>query len=528
MTDPRTAEPSRRSFGRKEPEIRTEPIEGGREDDAPTAPAAQAERTLSATLSGVETADDATLSGVETADDWTTVTGPEEVASPSGPPVLSLPSLKLIVPGVDLLALSLVVLLAGQERTLPFAYAACALLALSVVPRPRITPKLSEDVGWILSRLAVPLLLVLLVAGVWGMWRDTMVGDVARLGLVAAGSVLLGRGFAYALIRWGRSRGLIAEPTVIVGAGPIGAQIAETLMHHPEFGLPPVGFLDVDVPSGGTVPLPVLGEASDLPAIVREHGIERVIVAFGATRDPDLVAILRACDGLPVEVHLVPRFFELGVGPEGPEAEDLWGLPIVRLNRAAARRTGLRLKRVFDIVVGSVMVVVFAPLILASAIAVRLSSPGPILFRQVRVGRRGTLFELLKFRTMLVNEDSDTQWSSAEGRVTRVGRLLRRTCIDELPQLVNVLRGDMSLVGPRPERPHFVDQFSSNYPRYRDRHRVPAGLTGWAQVHGLRGASTSIPERIQLDNYYIEHWSLWRDVVILARTVRQLISGEGG
>jgi lipopolysaccharide/colanic/teichoic acid biosynthesis glycosyltransferase len=138
------------------------------------------------------------------------------------------------------------------------------------------------------------------------------------------------------------------------------------------------------------------------------------------------------------------------------------------------------------------------------------------------------VFELLKFRTMSVNLDSDTQWSVvSDVRITPVGRILRRTCLDELPQLFNVLRGDMSLVGPRPERPFFVDQFSSSIPRYVDRHRVPAGLTGWAQVHGLRGASTSIPERIQLDNYYIEHWSLWRDLVILARTMRQLFSGQG-
>jgi FlaA1/EpsC-like NDP-sugar epimerase len=203
---------------------------------------------------------------------------------------------------------------------------------------------------------------------------------IAQLGLFSAVYVLMGRALAYALIRLGRERGLIAEPTVIVGTGPVGIQVAETLLHHPEFGLPPVGFLDV--PDRPETPLPVLGVPEDLPAAVHDHDIRRVIVAFGATKDPDLVAILRACDGLPVEVHLVPRFFELGVGPEGPEAEDLWGLPIVRLNRAAARRTGLRLKRIFDVVVGSLMLVVFSPIMLASAIAVRLSSQGPILFRR--------------------------------------------------------------------------------------------------------------------------------------------------
>jgi exopolysaccharide biosynthesis polyprenyl glycosylphosphotransferase len=226
-------------------------------------------------------------------------------------------------------------------------------------------------------------------------------------------------------------------------------------------------------------------------------------------------------------VHLVPRFFELGVGPEGPEAEDLWGLPVVRLNRAAARRTGLRLKRLFDLAMGSFLLIATSPLMLAAAIGVRLSGPGPIFFRQRRVGRQGRIFELYKFRTMEVNDESDTSWKPEDERITVVGRILRRTSIDELPQLFNVLRGDMSLVGPRPERPHFVQQFTTSVPRYGDRHRVPVGLTGWAQVHGLRGAGTSIPERIQLDNYYIEHWSLWRDLVILGRTMRQILSGQG-
>ena len=408
-----------------------------------------------------------------------------------------------------------------MNTTLAVVYAASAILALNVVPRARINPRLSGDAGWILSRLAIPLFLLSL-AGAW----EVPVRDIARVGVIAVSAVLLGRAIAYALIRFARARGVIVEPTLIVGAGPIGVQVADTLSRHREFGLAPVGFLDVV--DGRELPLPVLGEAAELETIVRDHDVRRVIVAFGSTREPDLVRILRTCDQLPVEVYLVPRFFELGVGPEGPEAEDLWGLPIVRLNRAAARRTGLRLKRVFDLVMSSILLLLTSPLMLTTAIAVRTSSHGPVLFRQERVGRQGKVFELLKFRTMSVNADSDTQWSVASDvRITAVGRFLRRTCLDELPQLFNVLRGDMSLVGPRPERPFFVDQFSSSIPRYVDRHRVPAGLTGWAQVHGLRGANTSIPERIQLDNYYIEHWSLWRDLVILARTMRQLISGQG-
>ena len=429
-------------------------------------------------------------------------------------------ALKLIVPAVDLIALASAIALSDGSTSLEAVYALCAILALDVVPRSRIAPTLSGDTGWIVSRLAIPLIILPLV---WA--GEAPVNEVARLGILAIACVLAGRGVAYAAIRRARARGLIVEPTLIVGSGPIGVQIAETLARHPEFGLAPIGFLDDD--DGRIVPLPILGHAEDLERIAKEHHVRRLIVAFGSAREPDLVRILRTCDLLPVEVHVVPRFFELGAGPEGPEAEDLWGLPIVRLNRAAARRTGLRLKRAFDLAVGSFLVLVTWPIMLAAAIGVRLSGPGPILFRQPRVGRHGRVFQLLKFRTMEVDDGSDTRWSPDQERITRIGRFLRRSSLDELPQFLNVLKGDMSLVGPRPERPHFVEQFSSSVPRYGDRHRVPAGLTGWAQVHGLRGAGTSIPERIQLDNYYIEHWSLWRDVVIMARTFRQVISGQG-
>jgi lipopolysaccharide/colanic/teichoic acid biosynthesis glycosyltransferase len=157
---------------------------------------------------------------------------------------------------------------------------------------------------------------------------------------------------------------------------------------------------------------------------------------------------------------------------------------------------------------------------------VRRSSPGPVFFRQSRIGKDERQFELLKFRTMRVNDDSDTTWSVADdARVTQIGRFLRRTYLDELPQLLNVLRGEMSLVGPRPERPHFAQRFAQEVPRYDDRHRVPGGITGWAQVHGLRG-DTPIPDRARFDNHYIENWSLWRDVVILARTIASVLLGR--
>ncbi|MGH2684989.1 MAG: exopolysaccharide biosynthesis polyprenyl glycosylphosphotransferase, partial [Actinomycetota bacterium] len=225
--------------------------------------------------------------------------------------------------------------------------------------------------------------------------------------------------------------------------------------------------------------------------------------------------------------YVLPRFFELGVAPRGADADDVWGIPLMRLSRRALRSPAWRVKRAFDVVVASVALVLTSPVFLVLGALVKLSSRGPVFFRQRRVGQRGVEVDILKFRSMRPNEESDLQWTVRDDdRVTRIGRLLRRTSLDELPQLINIVKGDMSLVGPRPERPFFVDQFGEAVPRYGDRHRVPVGLTGWAQVHGLRG-DTSIEDRARFDNQYIEHWSLWKDVSILLRTAREVARGGG-
>ena len=183
----------------------------------------------------------------------------------------------------------------------------------------------------------------------------------------------------------------------------------------------------------------------------------------------------------------------------------------------------LWMKRLIDLVVAAFCLVVFAPVMLVCATLVALSSPGPILFRQTRVGWNGSEFEILKFRTMTVNDDSDVTWTvENDTRVTSVGRILRASHLDELPQLVNVVRGEMSLVGPRPERPYFVDQFGEEVQGYRDRHRVKTGITGWSQVNGLVGDS-SIEERARRDNWYIEHWTVWADILIVVRTFTTML-----
>jgi exopolysaccharide biosynthesis polyprenyl glycosylphosphotransferase len=201
----------------------------------------------------------------------------------------------------------------------------------------------------------------------------------------------------------------------------------------------------------------------------------------------------------------------------------------LRLRRAPFRRISWRFKRLVDVAFAATALLVASPVLLACGLAVRREGGPGVLFRQQRVGLDGRYFTLLKFRSMrpVVTAESATRSSIADDdRIGSIGRLLRKTSLDELPQLWNVLRGDMSIVGPRPERPHFVDQFATTFPRYLARHRVPCGMTGWAQVHGLRG-NTSVADRARFDNYYIEHWSLWLDLKIVARTIAVVFNGEG-
>jgi exopolysaccharide biosynthesis polyprenyl glycosylphosphotransferase len=429
-----------------------------------------------------------------------------------------------IVPFSDAIGLVATLAIAGSVDSFGWAFAAVVWLALNwgTWRVPRINPRIGADFGWIIARVAIITLAFLPVV------QDRL-GEalVLTTGAVAGLILVPSRALAYAALRATRRRGRGSEATLIVGTGPIADLVGRACREHPEFGLHPVGVLDASSPDDSRerpADLPFLGTPADLPRLIEKRDVRRVVIAFGAAREGELIAILRAASELPIAVYCVPRFFELRVPRERARSDDIWGIPLIRLS--AGPRTFERLiKRGMDIVVAAVGLVLTAPVLGVAALAIRLSSPGPVLFRQERVGEAGRTFELLKFRSMLVNDDSDTAWSVADDeRITRVGRFLRKTSMDELPQLLNILTGEMSLVGPRPERPHFVERFSATVPRYLDRLRVPAGLTGWAQVHGLRG-DTSILERIRFDNAYIENWSLWLDLVIIARTVREALMG---
>jgi exopolysaccharide biosynthesis polyprenyl glycosylphosphotransferase len=342
---------------------------------------------------------------------------------------------------------------------------------------------------------------------------------IAQIVLATVPLVLLGRLVSFRLVASARSKGYDLEDALIIGVGPIGLDVAQALIDTPSFGLVPCGFVDRFQEE---LPLPILGRPENLPEILEQTGIRHVVLAFGSAGEEELVSIIRRCQDRMVQFYAVPRLFELGLSA-GDVGYEVSGLPLVPVRRPGMSCNMWPAKRAFDLVAASILFLLTLPLMIGCALAVKLTSRGPVFFRQVRIGVGGRPFEILKFRSMKVNDESSTQWSVEEDeRVTKVGRFLRPSHLDELPQLLNVLRGEMSLVGPRPERPHFVEQFSSEIDSYQYRHRVPVGITGWAQVNGYWG-DTSIETRVRLDNRYIENWSLWRDLVIGLRTIPTLL-----
>jgi exopolysaccharide biosynthesis polyprenyl glycosylphosphotransferase len=324
---------------------------------------------------------------------------------------------------------------------------------------------------------------------------------------------------------------------LIVGSGRVGMLTAKRLLDEPELGLRPVAFLDDDPLDAEAAPagLPVLSPNGDFETLAAQLRIDHVIIAFSRASHDELLALARSCWRMGIAVSVVPRLFE--IEGERVVTEYLGGLPLVEMRPSDPRGWQFRFKYAIDRVVAAVALTVLAPVMLVTAAVVRLTMGNPILYRQRRVGRDGHVFEMLKFRTMREAPagEADADWADAQlgtetsiehaplsDRQTPVGNFLRRTSIDELPQLWNVLRGDMSLIGPRPERAHYVERFEKGLYRYGDRHRVKSGLTGWAQVNGLRG-KTDLRDRTEWDNHYIEHWSLWLDLKIVFMTLGSLV-----
>lgn len=329
--------------------------------------------------------------------------------------------------------------------------------------------------------------------------------------------------------RQARRAGEAGHPTLIVGAGKVGRLTASRLREHPEIGLRPVGFLDKEpLITGDELGLPVLGASWDLERIVEEYEIEHVVVTFSTAPNEVLLRLMKRCEQLGVRTSLVPRLYETAT--EQSTVVPLGGLPLISSNARDPKGLQFSVKHVIDRAGAALALVLLAPVMATLAIAVLVSSGRPILYRAERIGRDRQRFEMLKFRSMRVVTDAEkTELAIAADsdngtgvigvdRRTRLGTLMRKTSLDELPQLFNVLKGEMSFIGPRPERTEYVDVYEQKVHRYAERHRVKSGITGWAQVSGLRG-NTSLADRIEWDNYYIQNWSPWLDFKILLLTL---------
>jgi exopolysaccharide biosynthesis polyprenyl glycosylphosphotransferase len=262
----------------------------------------------------------------------------------------------------------------------------------------------------------------------------------------------------------------------------------------------------------------LLGGTDDIPVLVRRLGVQQVVVAETPVWQQQLSQMLSETRR-PVDVHVVPGLYEARVGRL--RFHHVRDLPLVDLAPANPSAAGMLVKRSVDFLFATVGLILTAPAVALAALAVKLTSPGPVLFRQERVGKDGRIFTIFKLRTMVVDAEKNTgpvlSAGAADARITPVGKLLRATRLDELPQLVNVLRGEMSLVGPRPERPCFVHRFEVEIPNYRERHQVPPGITGWAQVHG--GYAIDAEMKLRYDLLYVYNWSPWLDLKIMLQTV---------
>ncbi len=321
------------------------------------------------------------------------------------------------------------------------------------------------------------------------------------------------------------ARGWNLQNCVVIGGGEMGRTVAQKLLTYRDFGFRLKGFLDDDRAPGEVVPVnggvPVLGRLADLERILETGEIQEVYVALGLSNYGQIIEVFQIATRFPVHIRLVPDLFQMLTLKAA--VQDLDGFPVISVDEVPLRGARRIIKRAFDALASALALLLLSPLILFVAILVRLTSRGPVFYRQERVGLDGHRFSIIKFRTMVCDAESESgpvMCRPDDPRMTRIGRFLRKYSIDEIPQLVNVLKGEMSLVGPRPERPEFVREFVDRIPKYMLRHKMLSGLSGWAQVHGLR-QDCSIEKRLEYDFYYIQNWTFALDLKIIWMTLRR-------
>ena len=338
-------------------------------------------------------------------------------------------------------------------------------------------------------------------------------------GVIAFTFTLAQRMSMRALLRELRRKGFNLRYLIIVGAGKVAHDIVMRVRQHRELGIQLIGCLAPDDSARrGPAGIPIIGMYGDLKKLLTTMDIDQVVVALPLEDNQMLPEVMNDLKNSTVDVKIVPDVYQFISA--GGSIEEFEGLPVISVQECPIEGVNLYMKRAVDLFIALTALIALSPLMTIIAILIRLSSRGPVLYAQERISLDGSRFSILKFRTMSTDAESDgPQWSQKEDpRVTRLGKFLRIWSLDELPQLWNVIRGDMSLVGPRPERPYFIHQFRDQIPLYMLRHKVPAGITGWAQVNGWRG-DTSLDKRIEYDLYYMQHWSLLFDIKILFLTI---------
>lgn len=336
--------------------------------------------------------------------------------------------------------------------------------------------------------------------------------------------IVMGREFHRILTASLRRRGVARDNLLIVGTGKIAQDIASRISGNPDLGYQIVGVVGEQAkPKARMGKIPILGVYYDIPDIIDDYRVEQVIIALSETNRNEIVELVTLCQRGRVDIKVYPDIFSYMAGDMN--VDDLGGSPLLTVRDIALRGWKLSLKRSLDIFGSFFGLIFLSPILLLVALAIRLESKGPVFYSQIRMGLDGRPFPIIKFRSMRQDAEANGPgWTQKnDPRVTRIGSFIRKTEIDELPQLINVLLGQMSLVGPRPERPYYVNRFRDQIPRYMERHREKAGMTGWAQVNGLRG-DTSIAQRTSYDLWYVENWSLWLDIKIILRTVVMAVS----
>lgn len=391
----------------------------------------------------------------------------------------------------------------------------------------RSVQRISSELSRIINASTLGVLLILIVSF---LGKDT---SLSRVWLALAWVIVIIyvsalRAIIRNLSRWLRQRAGTSTRLLIVGANEEGVSIAEQVKRFPQLGYAIIGFIDDFKKKGENIAedFPVLGKPQALKKIIKEQHIDSVVFISSAFTHMQVFELLQSLEEVNIDTQMSAGLFEMVT--DRLDLRDVGGIPMLGLTQVSLKGLNLVAKRVFDLIVSVLTLVIASPVMVLAAIGIKLTSTGPVMYKQQRVGHDNRIFSILKFRTMRVDAEKETGpiWTAKnDPRRTRLGAFLRQFSIDELPQLFNVIKGEMSLVGPRPERPMFVEDFDGQVPRYMERHRIKPGITGWAQVNGFRG-NTSLAERVKFDNFYIENWSMLLDLEIILRTLIKVFREE--